>query len=205
LGHLRTAVEIGQALGLAKIYLTPSASPPHKTGEPVTPFHQRLTMTRLAAENSPLLEATDLEGRRNGPSYSIETLRQLHRITKGDFELYFLMGSDAFLEIRTWREYPSLFEYANFVIIKRSGIQPGMLETLILSLEFWVEKARERDVYVTASGKKLILMASTIMDISSTRIRHLVAGGKSIQFLLPESVRDYIIKNGLYRNNGCPR
>ena len=200
LGHLRAAVEIGQALSLEKVYLIPSASPPHKTEVPISPFHQRLAMARLGAGDSPLLEATDLEGRRSGPSYSIETLRHLQKILKGDFELFSLMGSDAFLEIKSWREYPALFEYANFVIMKRSGVESHRLEALLLSLEPQVKKAREGDVYTTAAGKKLIFMATAIMDISSTRIRKMVSEGKSIRFLVPESVREYIIREGLYGN-----
>ena len=114
------------------------------------------------------------------------------------------MGSDAFLEIKTWRECHALFEYANFVIIQRSGVQPDELKALLLSLESQVRKTGERDVYITSSGNKLIFMATTIMDISSTRIRKMVSEGKSIRFLVPGSVRDYIVKEGLYRNNGNP-
>ncbi len=198
LGHLRAAVEIGQALSLEKVYLIPSASPPHKTEEPVSPFRKRLDMARFGAGDSPLLEATDLEGRRPGPSYSIETLRQLQKTFEGDFELFFLVGSDAFLEIKSWREYPALFEYANFVIMKRCGVEANRLAALLLSLEPHVEKAREGDFYTTATGKKLIFMTTTIMDISSTRIRKMVSEGKSIRFLTPESVREYIKREGLY-------
>ncbi|MCP4666142.1 MAG: nicotinate (nicotinamide) nucleotide adenylyltransferase, partial [Deltaproteobacteria bacterium] len=186
LGHLRTAVEIGQALNFEKIYVIPSASPPHKTEEPIAPFRQRLEMARLGAGDSPLLEATDLEGRRPGPSYSIETLREFQMIFKGDFELFFIMGSDAFLEIKSWREYPALFEYANFVIVKRSGVASHRLEDLLLSLEPPIKKDREGDVYTTKAGKKLIFMETAVMDISSTRIRKMVSEGKSIRFLVPE-------------------
>ena len=205
LGHLRSAVEIGQALNMDKIYLIPSASPPHKTKVPISPFHQRLAMARLGAGDSSLLEATDLEGKRPGPSYSIETLRQLQKIFQGEFEFFFLMGADAFLEIKSWREYPALFEYANFVIMKRPGVPSHRLEALLQSLEPALKRGREKNIYATAGRKKLIFMSTAMMDISSTRIRKLVSEGKSIRFLVPESVRQYIMREGLYgKKNGNP-
>jgi nicotinate-nucleotide adenylyltransferase len=200
LGHLRAAEEIGEALSLEKVFLIPSASPPHKTEVPISPFHQRLAMARLGAGYSTLLEATDLEGRRPGPSYSIETLRQLQKIFKEDFELFFLMGSDAFLEIKSWREYSALFDYANFVIMKRSGVESHRLDALLQSLEPQFKKTPEEDVYTTPTGKRLIFIATAVMDISSTRIRKMVSEGKSIRFLVPELVREYIMSEGLYEN-----
>jgi nicotinate-nucleotide adenylyltransferase len=200
LGHLRAAEEIGEALSLEKVFLIPSASPPHKTEVPISPFHHRLAMARLGAGDSSLLEATDLEGRRPGPSYSIETLRQFQMNFKGDVELFFLMGSDAFLEIKSWREYPALFEYANFVIMKRSGVESHRLDALLQSLEPQVKKDLERDFYTTATGKILVFITTAVMDISSTRIRKMVSEGKSIRFLVPESVREYIMSEGLYGN-----
>ncbi|MCP4665282.1 MAG: hypothetical protein GY849_02860, partial [Deltaproteobacteria bacterium] len=108
--------------------------------------------------------------------------------------------SDAFLEIKSWREYPALFEYANFVVVKRSGVASHRLEDLLRRLEPPVNKDREGDVYTTKAGKKLIFMETAMMDISSTRIRKMVSEGKSIRFLVPESVREYIIREGLYVN-----
>jgi nicotinate-nucleotide adenylyltransferase len=161
-------------------------------------------MVRLAAEGSSLLEATDLEAKRPGPSYSIETLRHFHAIYKGDFEFFFIIGADAFLEIKTWKEYRKLFEYANFVIIQRTGIPRNRLEALLGNLELQVTKAPEPDVYIASGGNKLIFTATTIIDISSTRIRTMVAEGKCIRFLVPEHVRGFIIKEGLYAKDENP-
>jgi nicotinate-nucleotide adenylyltransferase len=205
LGHLRTAEEIGQELGLEKVYLIPSASPPHKTSEPVAPFHHRLTMAQLAVGDSALLEVLDLEGKRPGFSYSIETLREFHHIFSPDPELYFILGIDAFLEIKTWKEYEKLFCYAHFVIIERAGFHPRDLEAFLLNIGLNVKKTKRPDVLEVRSGNTVILKTPTLMDISSTRIRKWVANGKSIRFLLPERVMNYIMEKGLYRDDAGHR
>ncbi len=204
LGHLRTAEEIGQELNLNKVYLIPSASPPHKTNDPLTPFHHRLAMTRRAVVDSPLLEAMDLEGRRPGLSYSIETLKEFHNIFSPDPELFFILGTDAFLEIKTWKEYRNLFDHAHFVIIQRAGYKAENLGSFLFNVCAGVKKTGNPDVFIAPSGKTIIIIVSTLMDISSTRIREMVAEGKSIHFLVPESVRGYIMQKGLYENHEGP-
>lgn len=205
LGHLRTAEEIGQELRLEKVYLIPSASPPHKTKEPVSTFHHRLAMVQLAVGDSPLLEALDLEGRRSGFSYSIETLKEFHTIFGPDTDLFFIIGIDAFLEIRSWKDYGHLFDYAHFVVIQRPGFKPEDLKTLISDLGSKLQKSGRSQVFIMPSGKSLILTVPTLMDISSTRIRKMVMQGKSIRFLVPDLVRDFIIDKGLYISNANPR
>jgi len=201
LGHLRSAEEICQELNLENVYLIPSASPPHKTTGSVTPFRHRLAMTRLAADMSPCLEAMDLEGRRPGHSYSIETLRELYGIFGPDAEVFFVLGMDAFLEIRTWKEYKHLFDYAHFVIIRRPGFERDSLRDVLLDLGAGidVERSGRPDLFTVRSGKTVRRAGTTLMDISSTRIREMVKGNRSIRFLVPENVGNYIAKNGLYR------
>ncbi len=207
LGHLRAAEEVSEHLELEKVYLVPSASPPHKTQVRLTPFHHRLAMTRLAAEDSPMLEAMDLEGRRPGLSYSIVTLREFHELFGPDTELFFILGVDAFLEIKTWKEYRSLFDYAHFVVLRRPGYGPDELQALIMDLGLKRETGSRPgipEIYVAPSGRHLILMSTTLMDISSTRIREMAAEGKSINFLVPGRIRDYIMEKGLYTSRGIP-
>jgi nicotinate-nucleotide adenylyltransferase len=200
LGHLRSAEEICQELDLEKVYLIPSASPPHKTNEAVTPFRHRLAMTRLAANISPCLEALDLEGRRPGHSYSIETLRELHRIFGPDAEIFFILGMDAFLEIRTWKEYEHLFDYAHFIIITRPGFKTVGLREAASDLGMRIEQeASGPNLFTAPSGKTVRSLNTTLMDISSTRIREMARDNRSIRFLVPEDVAIYIAKNGLYR------
>jgi nicotinate-nucleotide adenylyltransferase len=162
-------------------------------------------MAQLAVGDSALLEVLDLEGKRPGFSYSIETLREFHHIFSPDPELYFILGIDAFLEIKTWKEYEKLFCYAHFVIIERAGFHPRDLEAFLLNIGLNVKKTKRPDVLEVRSGNTVILKTPTLMDISSTRIRKWVANGKSIRFLLPERVMNYIMEKGLYRDDAGHR
>jgi nicotinate-nucleotide adenylyltransferase len=200
IGHLRIAEEIFEELELERVYLIPGALPPHKD-KPITPFYDRLAMTRMATQDSSFLEALDLEGRRHGLSYSIETLKEIRRLFQPEPELFFILGIDAFLEIKTWKEYKRLFDYTNFVIINRPGFPAKELELFILSLGVDFQK-EDNSTFVIPSGNILIHQKATLMDISSTRIREIVAAGKSIRFLVPESVRLYILEKELYRIDG---
>lgn len=198
LGHLRTAEEVGHRLDLAKVYLVPSSSPPHKPNDPIADFHHRFAMVRLAVGGSPLLDALDLEGRRPGFSYSIETLQELTRMFSPEPELFFILGTDAFLEIKTWKEYRRLFDYAHFVIIQRAGHETEELGSFLTNVRADIRKTGEPDSYVASSGKSIRIMASTFLEISSTGLRQMVRNGDSIRFLVPDTVREYIMKKGLY-------
>ncbi len=201
-GHLRTAEEVGQALDLEKIFLIPAASPPHKSNEPVTPFYHRLAMVRLGVEPSAILEALDLEGRRAGPSYSFDTLRQLKSQYGTTADIYFMVGSDAFLDIRTWKGYGELFDYAHFVLIPRPSYDIEALRDFIFGLGASLNQAGAEDVYTMSSGNRVIIYRSTLIAISATNIRRLAGSGRSIAFLVPEAVRNYIYEKGLYRVHG---
>ncbi len=201
LGHLRIAEEAGQVLHLQKVCLIPSASPPHKTKHPVSPFHHRLAMARLGAAISPLLDVLDLEGQRPGFSYSIETLKKLNHIYRPEPDLYFIIGTDAFLEIETWKNYQNLFDYAHFAVVRRSGHKKKNLEPFLMRVRDDIQKAKAPRTYVSTSKKTIKIMNLTIMGISSTDIRQMVGKKQSIRFLVPETVREYISSKGLYNHN----
>lgn len=205
-GHLRSAEEIREELELEKIYLIPGAIPPHKDPKPIASFPDRLVMTQRAAEGSSYLDVLDLEGRRQDKSYTIETLKELHHRFQSTTEWFFIIGEDAFLEIKTWKEYKRLFEFANFVVIKRPGFPNTALEPFILSLGagFQKEQGKNEEEFTVPCGNRLIYRETTSMDISSTRVRDLVSRGKSIRFLVPEPVRLYIQEKGLYSKHGDP-
>ena len=199
IGHLRIAEEIREELELKKVCIVPVSLPPHKDTKPVTSFHHRSAMIRLATKNTPALETLDLEGRRQGLSYSIETLREIHQLSRTDIDLFFILGLDAFKDIKTWREYKLLFDYSHFVVIKRPGIHFKDPEQFLDSLEVKFKREGQGTSFIGPSGNILIFKEATQIDISSTRIRDMVAAGKSIHFLVPEPVRTYIIEKGLYK------
>lgn len=201
LGHLRIAEEMYEELDLEKVYLIPGALPPHKDRKPLTPFHDRLSMARLAVHGSSVLEILDLEGYRQGLSYSIETLKEIRQRFQPRLDLFFIIGMDAFQEIETWKDYKKLFDYTHFVVIKRPGFPFQELEAFVLSLGVGF-KRKGKDTFITPSGNILFYKEVTLLGMSSTGIREMVAGGRSIRFLVPESVRSYIMEKGLYRIRG---
>lgn len=200
-GHLRAAEEIGEDLGLEKVYLIPSGLPPHKSPRPLAEFSHRLAMVRLASELSPLLAVWDVEGKKPGFSYSIDTLLLFHSTFGSGLELFFILGTDAFFEIKTWKEYRNLFRYASFVVIDRPGCSKDDFVTFLDSLDAEFAWDPKRECFYHPSGTSLLRRKTTMMDISASRIRETVAKGKSIRFLVPEAVREYIETVGLYRVN----
>jgi nicotinate-nucleotide adenylyltransferase len=202
IGHLRIAEEVGEDLELDKLYLVPGGQPPHKKKDGVTPFEDRLAMIRLAIENAGRLDVLDLEGRREGLSYSIETLQELSRRFTREVEFYFLIGTDAFFEIETWKDYQRLFDYTHFIVFRRPGSRNRDLKSFLYSLDLNLLKPKTNRHFQVASGKTIVIKDVTSLDISSTSIRLLLEQGRSIRFLVPDRVRDYILEKGLYRSHG---
>jgi len=204
-GHLRSAEEIGEDLALEKVYLIPSGMPPHKSQAKIADFSHRLEMVRLASTLSPLLKVWDIEGKKAGFSYSIETLRSFHSFFGPGLELFFIIGTDAFLEIRTWREYRNLFKYASFVVINRPGHTTELFTAFLDSLDVGFQWSSNKECFRHPSGTVLMRKDTTLMDISSSTIREKVMRGKSIRFLVPEAVREYIERTGVYRSHESTR
>jgi len=202
LGHLRMALETAEELSFDRMCLVPASMPPHKGGRAGASFADRMAMARIAVRGTPFLDVLDLEGRRRGVSYTIITLRELHHEYGDTLELYFVVGTDAFLEIGTWKEYRSLFDYAHFVLVDRPGVSTGVLEQFIMDLEIGAVRASEGVFLVGTSGKRLIRKKGTLMGISSTQVREALAKGGSIRFIVSEGVERYIMKKGLYRSHG---
>jgi nicotinate-nucleotide adenylyltransferase len=198
-GHLRSAEEVAEALNLGQVWFIPAAFPPHKAPADVTSFEVRLTMTRLAVGRHPRLTVSDLEGRRPGRSYSIDTLRHLRKEFGPEAELYFILGLDAILEIASWKDYRELFALSHFVVLDRPGYdrdQLGVLLTRQVHPDF--KPLSSGEGFQHPLGNRVLFQATTLMDISATRIRRLVREGSSIRYLLPDRVRRFILKNRLY-------
>ena len=199
-GHLRAAEEVCEALSLSRLWFIPAAQPPHKGARDLTPFEVRLEMTRLAVGDHPVMEVSDIEGRRPGKSYSIETLRLLREEFGPTWELYFILGLDAMLELPTWKDYAQLFQLCHFVVLDRPGYDRRHLGEILKREALPQFEALPGGAgFQHPSGYKVLWQQTTLMDISATGIRGLVRQGRSIRYLLPEPVRGYIIKHNLYR------
>jgi nicotinate-nucleotide adenylyltransferase len=199
-GHLRAAEEVCEALSLSRLWFIPAAQPPHKGARDLTPFEVRLEMTRLAVGDHPVMEVSDIEGRRAGKSYSIETLRLVREEFGPAWELYFILGLDAMLELPTWKDYAQLFQLCHFVVLDRPGYDRHRLgEVLQREMLPQFEVLPGEAGFQHPSGYQVLWQQTTLMDISATGIRGLVRQGHSIRYLLPEPVRGYIINHHLYR------
>jgi nicotinate-nucleotide adenylyltransferase len=195
--HLRIAEEIRESFGLEKVIFMPAATPPHKPLADDLSFEERFNMVALSIEGNPLFSVSDLEGKREGKSYSIDTLRALESVYPGD-ELFFIMGSDSFNEIGSWKEFAAIFSCCNIVAIARPGSALCLQEALPVAIthEFCYHEAGNRLEH--KSGHSVYSIEGTQLDISSTAIRSKIFQGKSIKYLVPEAVERYIIQQRLY-------
>jgi nicotinate-nucleotide adenylyltransferase len=208
-GHLRAAEEAKQCLGLDRVIFVPAGTPPFRDKEQsLASAADRLEMTRLAVSGSPGFEVSDIECRKPGPSYTVETLRELKSVYPSD-DFFFILGMDAFLEMHLWREPERLLELASFIVVPRPG--HSFLEVIQSAFVDAGKKPSEqlqgflnRGQVCSAgiglkNGGTLTLLRMPVMEISSSRIRALISKGLEARYLLPESVLSYIITKGLYR------
>lgn len=200
LGHLRAAEEVAEALELSRVLLIPSAQPPHKEeqgGDRLAPAEQRLDWVRSACADNPLLEACDLEVKRGGASYTVDTLHALREQTGA--QLTFLIGSDAFAEMGSWRTPARVFELAHFAVMARPGT-PGKLSDwlpaeLRESFRLSGDGATAQHLPSDAQVKALEISA---LDISSSDIRARARTGRSLRYLVPEAIRQDIASTGVF-------
>lgn len=184
-GHLVAAEMARHEFALEKVIFIPTGNPPHKVGRRVTSPGDRYEMVKRAVRDNRFFEVSDLEIQRKGYSYTVDTLKDMHELYP-QHELYFITGADAFREIFTWREVQSVLSLSHFIGASRPGFDPH---------EFLEELKRDYPEFLP----HMHLFDVPALAISSTDIRSRVKEGKSIRYLLPESVRLYIEETGLYR------
>lgn len=183
--HLFIAQTALDELNLDKILFIPTGRPPHKRENIITDACKRIDMLKLAVKSNPKFDISTIEITRGKTSYTIDTIRELQQYYNKGTEFYFIMGSDAFKYIETWKNYKELLKIAKFVVMTRQVLRNGLLDEKIRFL------TKERD----ANIKKIEI---PFLDISSTIIRKRVKKGNPIKYLLPENVEKYIFDNGLY-------
>lgn len=199
LAHLRIAEEVREACHLDQVLFIPAADPPHKPVADAVNFSQRLAMVDTAIADNPAFALSDIESRRRGKSFSVDTLDILRRADP-DNDFYFIIGLDSYRDLTSWKQYPRLFQLANLVVTTRPGIHlSAPLDVLPVAVrqEFCYSSGAAE--FRHSSGHSLIFLSETRLDISSTVIRHKIVAGESIRYLVPPAVRDYITTHGLYR------
>jgi nicotinate-nucleotide adenylyltransferase len=182
IGHLVLAQEAASQLGLGEVLLVPAREAPHRRIEPEPGAGVRMEMTRLAAEEDDLLTASDIEVRRDEPSYTYRTLELLGEERPGE-ELWFLMGADVAAGLESWRSPERVLELARLGIAGRPGTALDEAEAAL-------------DRLGGAERAEVVRMPE--LAVSSTRVRRRVAQGRPIRYLVPDAVVGCIAERGLY-------
>ncbi len=184
LAHLACASEARAQLSLARVLLVPTGVPPHKPVEEEAPARHRLAMCRaVAAEHDDWLQVSSIEIDRDGPSYTVDTLREIHAKAPGD-ELTFIVGGDMAWSLPEWREPEAILELATVAVAERAGARR--------------EEVRAR-LDAMAGAERIAYIDVPRLDISSSALRRRVRERRPIDYLVAGAVADYIEREGLYR------
>lgn len=185
LGHLRLAEEAREGFALDRVLFVPTWVSPFKTGHVTTPPEHRLEMVRLATAHNAAFAYSAIECIREGTSYTVDTLRTL-QAENPSAELWFLTGTDAIADLPRWREPEEVLRLTRFAVATRAGTT--------------VEEAQAKLSHLPGAWQdRISFFPMTNIDISSTDIRSRLATGRSVRYLLPPDVEQYIAAQGLYK------
>ncbi|CAK0769422.1 putative nicotinate-nucleotide adenylyltransferase [Gammaproteobacteria bacterium] len=182
IGHLRTALELKEVLGLIEVRMIPASIPPHRN-QPLASPQDRLDMLAAAVSGVPGLVVDDRELRRPGPSFTVDTLASL-RSEIGNRPLCLLLGMDAFLGLPAWHSPELILSLAHVVVASRPGWYPPNVQAT--------------DSWLHFPAGSVLVFSVTALEISSTSIRNLLAAGKNPRYLVPDTVLNLIQERGLY-------
>ncbi len=204
-GHLRTAEEIFEIFYLEKVLFVPSGNTPFDKPDLVKKSH-RFEMVKAATQDNPHFEVSDIEIKTRGKSYTIDTIKKLRDKYKGG-GLYFILGIDAFLDLPSWKQPNRLIDLTNFVVTSRPGhafvdlLSSPYLKDIPEKIFKELDKGLRHEISFDISKRqKVYLCKVTDLNISSSYVRNLIMLGKNIKYLLPDSVKSYIISHELYKN-----
>jgi nicotinate-nucleotide adenylyltransferase len=189
-GHIDLVFAAQAALDLTSVVFVPAHVPPHRPVPVASAFH-RFAMVVLALPETTTWKASDAELLDPAPSYTSKTLQRLHGEGYHPAELYFLIGSDAFSEIETWKDYPAILEMAHFAVVSRPGTSTKRVSEALPRLG--------GRLHGSAGEPSIILIDAPTTDVSSTAIRERRAAGLLIDALVPAPVCQHIERHGLYR------
>lgn len=199
-GHLRAAQELAELLKLDRVVFIPAATPPHKTPSGIVSFEHRLQMLQLAVAGNDVFSLSDVENRRPGKSYSIDTVRHFRNAGDSGLECFFITGQDAFDAITTWHDWKNLLRLCHFVVMTRPGYENRGLHQILppdVAGRYVYDAAG--DVFQEPHGGSIFFRQTTFLDISSSEVRKRMQQGRSLRYLTPDSVIRYMEANRLYR------
>ncbi len=189
--HLAIAEEVYAALRLTRVLFVLAGQPPHKQGETITPVQQRLTMLELAIAGNAHFALSLVDVQRDGPSYTVDTLRLLRQEWGPRAEFFFIIGGDSLEDLPDWYRPAEILAQTRLVALMRPGYA-----------EIDDERRARLETRLPALKQRLIVLEGPRMDISSTELRQRVAEGRPIKYQMPEAVEAYILRQGLYRGDG---
>lgn len=202
IGHLRTAEEVKEALDLDQVLFVPSFDPPF-TKQCLASFSHRLTMVRLAIGDNPAFSASDVEAKIHGKSYTAHTVQKLIGEYTG-CRLFFIIGTDAFVDLPKWYNPEEIIRQVEVIVVLRPLCEierlmesPFLGSTQTNKLNS-LRSRKKVSLIATVSGRRIVFLRTTPLDISSSFIRNQMRKGKSLKYLLPQKVESYIIFNNLY-------
>jgi nicotinate-nucleotide adenylyltransferase len=184
LGHLAVARSIQATLSLDRVVLVPAGQPWLKAGTPVSSVNDRVEMLRLAIAREKAFVLSTIEAERPGPSYTVDTMETLQRQSGSDSVLYFLLGSDALMDIAKWKEPRRLIQLCQLVAFARPGFEFPTTDAL--------------EAAVPGLSQRVIFLEVPQVNIRATDIRSRIAEGRSIKRLVSRAVERYILEHGLY-------
>jgi nicotinate-nucleotide adenylyltransferase len=184
IGHLIVAQEASTSLALERMLFVPAGQPPHKLGRAMADPEHRVEMVRRAIASNVHFSLSRVDVDRPGPCYSVDTIRILRETWGAGIEIHFLIGSDSLADLPTWHQPDRLIRLCQVVAVQRPGYQVDL---------------DELDRRVPGAAAAIQMLAAPTLDVSSTAIRERVRSGRSIRYLVPEPVEQYIHAHGLYR------
>jgi len=184
-GHLIIAEEIRESCGLDKVLFIPSGNPPHKDTRCVTSAEHRFNMVAAAISTNGFFEASRLEMERTGYAYTVDTLQELRNLYGENVGLYFIIGADVVWDLLKWKQPERLFAMCEFIVAFRPACR---MDSFV----------KEVEMLRTKHSARINIADTPVIDISSTAIRERAKTGRSLKYLVPEAVEDYILQNGLY-------
>lgn len=199
LGHIRIGERVKEFFSLEKVFFIPSYMPPHKDLPSITEATTRFRMVEIALRGRDGLIPSAIEINRKGKSYTIDTLRELKRMYKNPM-LFLVMGVDAFLEIKTWKEWKNLLKEYSIIVVTRPDYKTEQAEKLLIEEDFPFERVNYfLKKKIDEKYPCVYIFEMDSLPISSREIRGRVRKGESIKDLVLPEIESYIIENGLYK------